>query len=128
MVIFPYKKHPSGNFYPVVDFNIYFGNNTFYTSALVDSGASISVFTPETAKLLNLTIEKGKEIFLGGVGGRIKGYIHNLQFRVIEKVFTAPVVFSQEYLASYNLLGRNGVFENFKICFEEKKKTVSFQN
>lgn len=120
---FPYKKSKSGHFFPIIDFNVYYKDRLFYTSALVDSGASVSVFTPDTAKALKITITQGEEIFLGGVGGRIKGYVHKLEFNILEKRFSAPVVFSQEYFASFNLLGRSSVFEKFRICFDENKKT-----
>ena len=124
---FSYEKTRSGDFLPVIDFTVYYNNWAFYTSGLVDSGASISIFTPDMAQMLKLTIEKGERIYLGGVGGRIKGYIHKLEFNIAEKRFITPVVFSNEYFASFNLLGRNSVFEQFIITFDEKNKTIIFK-
>lgn len=92
--------------------------------ALVDSGATISIFTQDIAQKLNLPINKGKEIYLGGVGGRIKGYIHDIKLEIADKKLSIPVVFSYEYTVSFNLLGRQGVFKNFKITFEEKDYLV----
>lgn len=95
--------------------------------ALVDSGATISVFKDEVADELGIEIEKGKEISLGGVGGRIKGYIHTLKIEIASKTFSCPVVFSREYLVSFNLLGREAVFRQFKIIFEEKNSLIKFE-
>ena len=95
--------------------------------ALVDSGATVSIFKEEIAQELNVPILKGKEIFLGGVGGRIKGYLHNLDVKIGQRKLIVPVVFSYEYLVSFNLLGREGVFQQFKILFDEKNLLVSLQ-
>lgn len=76
---------------------------------------------------LNLTINTGKPVYLGGVGGRIRGYIHNLKLKIAGKTLIAPVIFSYEYTVSLNLLGRAGVFQNFKITFDEKNLVVKVQ-
>ena len=92
--------------------------------ALIDSGATISVFKDEIAEQIGITVESGIETYLGGVGGRIKGYIHQLEIEIANKKFICPVVFSHEYLVSFNLLGRDSFFKQFKIIFEEKKNLI----
>ena len=124
MINFPYQKSALGEFFPIIEFNITHKRETVKINTLVDSGASISVFKPQVAQFLNIPIERGKEIFLGGVGGRIRGYIHNLELEIAGKKVVAPVVFSYEYTVSLNLLGRAGVFQHFKIIFDEKDLKV----
>src|SRR3989344_2424641 len=124
MSTFSYQKDMHGVFYPIVELILRKGNYISLTTALVDSGATISIFKTEVAKPLNLNIRSGKEIFLHGVGGRIQGYIHELSFEVGQKKVKAPVVFSYEYLVSVNLLGREGIFKHFRIIFEEKNLRV----
>lgn len=85
------------------------------------------LFRQDTARVLNLKITDGEPISLGGVGGNIKGYIHNLRMEVAGKSFMSPIVFSLQYQASFNLLGRNAFFENFKITFDEKQKIVTLE-
>lgn len=92
--------------------------------ALIDSGASISIFHTDIAEKLGITIEDGEKTTLGGVGGRIVGYIHKIKLRIAGKTFTCPIVFSREYKVSFNLLGRDTFFEKFKITFDEAKKNV----
>ncbi|WKZ25766.1 MAG: hypothetical protein QY322_00410 [bacterium] len=36
-------------------------------------------------------------------------------------------IFSNDYQASINILGRSGFFEKFKITFDEAKKSVILQ-
>ena len=96
-------------------------------NALIDSGATISVFKEEIAEQLGIEVESGEKITLGGVGGRIVGYIHKLRINIANKEFVCPVVFSHEYFVSLNLLGRSGFFEKFKIIFEENKKILKLK-
>jgi len=121
---FPYKTDAQGNSFPVIPLSLKFANKKKEFFALVDSGATISIFRSEVADSLGIDINSGKEIYLGGVGGRIKGYIHKLEVEIGGKQFTCPIVFSYEYLVSFNLLGRAAFFEKFKIIFEEKKENV----
>lgn len=126
-MIFPYKKNSAGEFFPVIELFIDYKNKTAKVFTLIDSGATISVFKSQVASQLGLNIENGKLTYLGGVGGRIKGYIHILTLDIGGKLLKTPVVFSHEYTVSFNLLGRAGVFDNFKITFDEKSLIVKLQ-
>ncbi len=123
-----FKYHYNGEgYFPVIPFYVSAGGKQLKLRALIDSGATISVFKDEVAEQLEIEIESGKEIYLGGVGGRIKGYIHELNLEIVGKKLFCPVVFSREYLVSFNLLGREAVFNQFKIIFEEKKKLLKLE-
>lgn len=124
LTVFPYYKSPQGDYYPIVPVILRYGSKKLRTDALIDSGAAISIFQPNVAEFLETKVTDGKEIYLGGVGGRIKGYIHQLKFEISDKILTAPVVFSYEYHVSVNLLGRDSVFNKFKIAFEENRRIV----
>lgn len=124
---FPYRSDPHGNIFPIIPLSITFADTKKEFYALIDSGATISVFRAEVAEELGIDIEAGKETYLGGVGGRIKGYIHTLDVEIANKRFRCPIVFSREYLVSLNLLGRDAFFPNFTIIFEEKQEFVRLQ-
>ncbi len=127
MKIFPYQRNSVGDFFPVIDVFVSKNNRAARIFTLVDSGATVSIFREDVAEQLGITIENGKETFLGGVGGRIKGYIHKLDVEIAGKKFLCPVVFSREYMVSFNLLGREAVFREFKIIFEEKKNLLTLE-
>ena len=125
--IFPYQFF-SGFYYPIITAFIHTGNSQLPKSkilALVDSGASMSIFQADMATELGIKIETGKPTNLQGVGGTITGYIHNLIIDVARKTVECPVVFSAEYKVSVNLLGRKGFFDAFQITFNESKKQLS---
>lgn len=112
------------DYFPIIPVIFSVNEQDTRTLALIDSGASISVFNEETADLLGLNVQKGKRTVLGGIKGRIVGYIHKIQIKIAGKSFICPVVFSRELAVSYNLLGREVFFENFKITFDEAQKRV----
>ena len=124
MISFPYQKNTLGEFFPIIEANVAYKEKAVKINTLIDSGATVSVSKTQVAQFLKLPIERGKEIFLGGVGGRIKGYIHNLELEIADRKLIAPVVFSYEYTVSFNLLGRQEIFNNFKITFDEKNYLV----
>lgn len=127
MITFPYSKNAIGESFPLVNFILYHKNHLVRSSALIDSGAVISIFREEVAEMLGIEIEKGKEIYLGGIGSKIKGYIHKIEIEIAGKKFIIPIVFSHEYTVSLNLLGREVFFKNFKITFEEKKNYLKLE-
>jgi hypothetical protein len=126
--IFPYRQNPEGQFFPVIPLRLHTKTKALDTSALVDSGATVSIFRADVAQSLGLRIEDGKEIYLGGVGGRIKGYLHKLPIEIAGKKFLCPIVFSYEYLVSLNLLGREEFFKRFRIIFEEKENLLKLKS
>ncbi|MBI2039811.1 retroviral-like aspartic protease [Candidatus Microgenomates bacterium] len=125
--VFPYESDSLGNTFPIIPLALAFTGKKKEFYALVDSGATISVFRAEVADSLGLVIEKGKEMYLGGVGGRIKGYLHEVEIEIAGINFLCPIVFSREYLVSFNLLGREAFFPRYRIIFEEKKKQLHLE-
>ncbi|MBI3342994.1 hypothetical protein HY032_02465, partial [Candidatus Gottesmanbacteria bacterium] len=121
LTVFPYREDARGLLFPIVPLRFHIGKTIIDSGALIDSGATVSIFKEDVALSLGLEIEKGKEIWLDGVGGHIKGYQHEVKIEVAGKKFICPIVFSREYLVSLNLLGRQVFFKQFKIIFEEKK-------
>lgn len=126
LTAFPYKTDAKGHVFPIVSLTLG-SKKKKDLFALVDSGATVSIFRPEVAEALEINIENGKEIYLGGVGGHIKGYLHQVKIEIAGKSFLCPVVFSREYTVSFNLLGRQEFFKRYKIIFEEKKNLLTLE-
>lgn len=113
------------NWFPVIDVIIEGRKRKRSFKALIDSGATFSVFRAEVARFLGVKIERGKEIYLEGIGGRILGYLHRLRVSVDgEHFFRCKIIFSPEFSVSFNLLGRDNFFLPFVISFVEKKRRI----
>jgi hypothetical protein len=120
---FPYLEK-DGQYFPIVEATLRKGKKLIRIKALVDSGASFSVFRPEIAQELGIDLEKGKKIYLVGIGGRILGYLHKVSLSLGNKNFLCKIVFSPEFNVSFNLLGRDNFFLPFIISFMEKKRKI----
>ena len=93
--------------------------------AYLDSGAGYSVFHSDHAELLGVDIYKGKEIKLTvGDGSEIPTFIHKLSVRFAGQEFLAQISFSPSLGIGTNILGMKSFFDNFKVCFNNKKKQV----
>ena len=121
---FPYLEK-NGQYFPVAQVTLRSRRKKIIANALVDSGASFSVFRPEIAEYLGITVERGKPVYLTGIGGRILGYLHRVPLSVGGKSFRCKIIFSREFTASFNLLGRDNFFLPFTVSFaERRKKTI----
>ncbi len=94
------------------------------TKAYVDSGATYSIFKKELAEILNIDVESGKKMFPIGIGGHICAYIHTIKMKVRDTEFDTDVLISDELLVRFNILGRIGLFDHFKVCFDDKGKVL----
>lgn len=113
-----------GKYYPLIPLTLRHGRNSVSTFALVDSGASISVFRPEIARALKLTHSKRDQQSLATADGSVGIGVSNVGVIVEDTRFSADIGFSDAYAASFNIIGREGFFRRFSICFNEIMKTV----
>ena len=111
----PYRPW-RGTFLPLVAVEV---EGIGVLDAIVDSGASCSLFSARVADELGLVLESGESKRFGGVGGSILAYRHDLPVRVMGQVMTLKVFFSREFHPSVNLLGRDNFFMHFLVTFDE---------
>jgi len=120
---FPYVKF-HGRSYPLIPVRLSKNRIHLNTFALLDSGASISVFRPEIAKALSIPLKKKGEIRLGTANGGVNISLASIDIIVGNSNFKSKVGFSKEVGASFNIIGRQGFFDKFKICFNEMNQHV----
>lgn len=123
MMEFPYVNRRD-QYYPIIPVTLRHGDREIRIEALVDSGASISTFQGDLAQVLGLTLEAGEKIYLQGIGGRVLGYMHEVQLQVGMVQMRCKIVFSNELISSVNLLGRADFFEHFLISFDERNRKL----
>jgi hypothetical protein len=95
----------------------------------VDSGAAYTLFHARIAEGVGFNYRAGDFIYLQvGDGSFIPAYLHDLQIQVGREQFTAKVGFSEKIGVGFNLLGRSGIFDRFKICFQENQRIITFES
>jgi hypothetical protein len=94
----------------------------------LDSGATYTILRPKVAQALGLNWAVGRKVFVQvGDGSQIPVYLHRLNVQIGPTRFRATVGFSDKLGLGFHLLGRQDVFERFRICFHEKRKVVTFR-
>ncbi|MBM4305166.1 MAG: retroviral-like aspartic protease [Deltaproteobacteria bacterium] len=110
--------------YPLIDVEMTGPKGSLMVKALVDSGATFSIFRPEIADYLGVIVNSGQSLYFQGIKGKILGYLHQVPVRVNGERFTCYIAFSAELAVSFNILGRNNFFLPFLITFDEKLQKV----
>lgn len=120
---FPYVKF-HGRYYPLIPITLSKGRYSVNTFALIDSGASMSVFRPEIARALRIPLRGKSNVRLGTANGGVNIAVTQVQIEVEDEKFMSEVGFSHTYATSFNIIGREGFFRRFSIVFNEIMKTV----
>ena len=123
---FPYQLFRN-SYYPIIPVTIIKSNKKINTSAIVDSGASISIFNSSIGRIIGLDIEAGEKRIFQGASAKLAGYVHSIKMIIAGKDVECKVAFSDELSTSFNLIGRENVFDNFLITFNEKHRELSIE-
>jgi Aspartyl protease len=119
---FRYKEITADIKRPIIPIVLEHNGRSLALSALIDSGADLSVFPAEVCEALGIDIAKGEKGALGGVvAGKIEPYyIHRLTLSVGGKPFdNVPVAFMPNLSRlGHGLLGQKGFFDLYSIKFD----------
>ena len=126
LVEFPYLKDSLGRYAPIVYLQTWTGNRWLYLQAYVDSGASWSVFHMDVAQLLGIKLSRAKRRYVSlGNGNALPIYLHQIRVRFAGVEFLAPAGFSDALSMGFNLLGREGFFTRFAMCFNDHARLLT---
>ena len=120
-------RYEKASYYPIVEFVMENKGNKIRTDAVVDSGASISIFKSEIAKAIGINLKDGEKRVFQGASSKLVGYIHKVRLMVNNCSFECKIAFSDDLQTSFNLLGRESVFDKFLITFNEKDKELEIK-
>ena len=115
-------------YYPVIPLTLAHKEKRVNTSALVDSGATISIFNSSTGSELGMDVESGEKRIFQGVSAKLIGYVHTMTMVIEGEEIQCKVAFSGELGTSFNLIGREGIFDKFLITFNESRRELLMEN
>ena len=126
-VEFSYTTH-RGLKVPMIPLRIKGKKDWYDVWTFVDSGATYSVFEGAEAERLGIKLKEGKKLMIVvGDGSFIPVYLHKVTVQIGEEEFEAEIGFSSHLGIGFNLMGRKGIFDKFKVCFSDFNGIVSFQ-
>lgn len=133
-IIFDYIPH-NNKLKPMANIKFqYAENKEIFFPALIDSGADKSCSFKSIGKKLGIDFtdyDKQRDIAFGLNGKGVPGYIAPLSFWIGKNCITAEIVWldikfdpQRHY---FFLLGREVIFEQFDIVFQEHQKRIIFR-
>lgn len=117
----PGEKTPHPIF-PVYISNVNDPKQCTQTDVYIDTGATFSLFNAIHGEEIGLNIKSGEEHNPKGIKGSVKGWIHRVDLRMVAKPsikVQLPIIFSYDFEFPFNLLGRAGFFNQYRVLFDE---------
>lgn len=131
---FPYLRLTKGDKYrPYIPVLIQYKKGSETALALLDSGADFTLIPRYIASNVGLSLKPNKMQPISGVGGSINVYktqatlvfcIEDMPEITLKSV---PVMVPEQSDFRYTLLGRDSIFKEFIISFNEYEKKVIFE-
>ena len=124
---FPYQYF-EGKFLPIIPLKIKGTEGWVELRGFVDTGASYCLFHIDVAEVLGLKLAEGErgEMVLGD-GDVLTVFVYNLSVSIAGKEFKAKIGFSKGLNINIYIIGRENIFEQFIVCFDEKEKAIEFK-
>lgn len=124
-VCFPFSKQRSEAFgivaRPIVMVTLRSrGGKPFDITALVDSGADVSMFSPSVGRIMGIQPLGGKRRTFHGLGGTIDASLHRINLQIGHMRVKARVAFPKVEIP--NILGRLDILRNSSIIFRDEKE------
>jgi len=86
--------------------------------AIIDTGATYSLFNGRRARSIGLDLMAGKPIRLGGLSGSLSARLHRVTLEILGANIDCEVAFSESEIQR-ELLGRHGLFPKVRFGFRE---------
>jgi predicted aspartyl protease len=86
--------------------------------AIVDTGATYSLFNGKRAKSIGLELAEGRSITLTGLSGSMPARLHSVTLEILGSSIQCEVAFS-EWEIRRELLGRHDLFSYVRFGFRE---------
>lgn len=97
-------------------------------ACLIDSGAVQNRFNEEWAEAAGISLDEpdSTDVFIAG-GREYHGRIVRVRLKLVEFEWEAPVCFVENWEQDFQLLGQEGFFRWFRVCFyaADEKLSVS---
>ncbi|PKO20983.1 MAG: hypothetical protein CVU38_17155 [Chloroflexi bacterium HGW-Chloroflexi-1] len=81
-----------------------------------------------TIGVVGFDYRAGNRIYVQvGDGSFIPIYLHDIEVQVGADRFVTKIAFSDKLGVTFHLLGRMGIFDRFKVCFNDRQGVLTFE-
>lgn len=123
---FPYIFH-RGFYVPIIPIKLRIGDRWLERWTFVDSGATFSLLHPKAVEKTGIDYQKGQHrLVIVGDGNLLDAYFFRIPVRIEQWEFTCEIGICESFKVGFNVLGRKDVFEQFRVCFSDAKRIVTF--
>ncbi len=128
---FSYTK--TGIWYrPIIPITLRYEKIEFTYLALLDSGADFNIFHGDITKILKIDLSKLKtSMKFSGIkqGAEGKGSFFSIDIGINNEFKNTTVIFSSDISENgYGILGQQGFFNNYKICFDYSSRKIGIED
>lgn len=110
---------------PIIPIGLDFG----LYPCLVDSGSDYSFLHGLIGEALGLSVREGEEITIMGItGDKMTVYFHKIHFTIGGWDHNEDFGFSYKMGTELGILGRDILFNKYKVIFDQKKKIVELKD
>jgi len=114
-----------GRYSPLTEVEVFHNDKSIRTLAYIDTGATYSVFHSDFGEELGIDLQSGKKYDITvGDGGMIPVFLHELKIKIEELEFIGEIGFSERLGTGINIIGRDGILDNFNVCFDGPNKQI----
>ena len=122
---FKYRNLGQGLAFPAVNVTLVGPKGEDDLIAIIDSGATYSLFDGVRAFSIGLALMDGRRETLSALSGQFVVWIHEVDLEILGTRFRCEVAFSEQHIPR-ELLGRHTVFDRVRIGFREGISTSTF--
>ncbi|MBO1351861.1 MAG: hypothetical protein EBE86_032875 [Hormoscilla sp. GUM202] len=128
IIRFPYLRWEE-TLQPIIAMGVNLENNWRRVNVYVDSGSEYTILHAKIAERVGFDCHTRDRISLQvGDGGLLQLYLHELEVQLGRERFRCPVGFSSRLGVKFNVLGKRGIFDRFKICFQQDPGLLTFES
>ena len=122
---FPTSRRSVVFYRPVIPVILFYGKRLVQMAALLDTGADYNIFHGDVAAYLGINLTAGSRRNIVGIGGKVKGYQHQVRIKINSFEYKAPIIFSNKVPENtLAVLGNKGFFDRFVVKFDYRQKVV----
>lgn len=122
---FQYRELGQDLFFPALDVTLIGPDGEEDLIAIIDTGATYSLFNGLRAEPIGLELMAGRKEILRGLAGPLMARIHQVRLEIRGTRFQCEVAFS-EHPIPRELLGRHTLFNQMRLGFREGISTCYF--